>query len=200
MKQRYINCIKLLKNNKKNGKILDLGCGDGALTYMLFKEGYNSEGIDLSAEGINLAINMHKKKKTNCNFHHGDISNLSSNSYDGLICSDVIEHVDDPAKLIEESLRVVKKGGCVIFSTPIKITENPLDKEHIIEWFPNEWKSLFNKYENVSFEQSHPVALMELMNWGKIKLILIVISLLTNIFLVRSRFRYFALQYAILTK
>jgi 2-polyprenyl-3-methyl-5-hydroxy-6-metoxy-1,4-benzoquinol methylase len=49
VKQRYINCIKLLKKNKNNGKILDLGCGDGALTYMLFKEGYNAEGIDISA-------------------------------------------------------------------------------------------------------------------------------------------------------
>ena len=102
--------------------------------------------------------------------------------------------------MIEESLRVVKKGGCVIFSTPIRITESPLDKDHIMEWFPKEWKSLFNKYENVSFEQSHPVALMELMNWGKIRLIIMIISLFKNILLVRSRFRYFAIQYAILTK
>ena len=63
VKQRYINCIKLIKSKIKHGRILDLGCGDGALTYMLFKEGYFAEGIDLSEEGINLAINMHKKKK-----------------------------------------------------------------------------------------------------------------------------------------
>lgn len=36
----------------KKRKFLDLGCGNGFLTYLLFKEGYNGYGVDLSRRGI----------------------------------------------------------------------------------------------------------------------------------------------------
>jgi 2-polyprenyl-3-methyl-5-hydroxy-6-metoxy-1,4-benzoquinol methylase len=200
VKQRYMKCMQLLKNNCKSGKVLDVGCGDGAMTYMLFKDGYEASGVDISEKGIELAVEMHTKNNTNCIFHCEDIKNLPSQVYDGLICSDVIEHVENPQSLIEESLRVVKKGGCIVFSTPVRITEHPLDKEHLIEWFPDEWKALFSDYDNVTYAQSHPVALMELMNWGKLRIVIQFLSLFKNIFFIKSRFRYFSLQYAIIKK
>jgi 2-polyprenyl-3-methyl-5-hydroxy-6-metoxy-1,4-benzoquinol methylase len=58
---RYIKCIELLKEktNKKELKVLDVGCGDGALTYLLDKNGYEATGIDQSKIGIELAILEH---------------------------------------------------------------------------------------------------------------------------------------------
>jgi len=200
VKQRYIKCIQLLSDNCKSGKVLDVGCGDGAMTYMLFKKGYEASGVDISEKGIELAVEMHSKRQTNCSFYCEDIANLPDHTYDGLICSDVIEHVEDPQKLIKEATRVVKKGGCIVFSTPIRITEHPLDQEHLVEWFPEEWKELFSDFDNVTYAKSHPVALMELMNWGKMRVFIQMISLFKNVFFIESRFRYFALQYAIIKK
>ena len=49
VKARYQLCIDLLKRHQpphNNQSVLDLGCGDGALTWMLLQSGYSASGID----------------------------------------------------------------------------------------------------------------------------------------------------------
>ncbi|MGD9807402.1 MAG: methyltransferase domain-containing protein [Deferribacterales bacterium] len=87
--------------------ILDVGCGNGALTNGL--EGYDITGLDKSVE----ALKYYKHKK-----QHGSIDELpfEDNSFDFLICSDVLEHLDANAFIsaINELKRVSKKYILII--------------------------------------------------------------------------------------
>lgn len=50
--------LDFLSAGLKNRKILDLGCGNGALVRFLLDKGYDAYGTDASEQGINIALNL----------------------------------------------------------------------------------------------------------------------------------------------
>lgn len=203
---RYKNVISLVENNVdiKGKSVLDVGCGDGVLSYLMSQKGLEASGVDSSREAIDFAK---QKTKNAIDFRVGDVYSLpwGDDSFDIVVSSDVIEHLDDVGKYISEIKRVLKKGGVCVLSTPIRITEKPLDSEHVVEWFEGEYHDLIESLfiEN-TFYKSHPVCFMEIMTvpifnkpWGKLFInILSMIGL--NVFeTFKSNFRYMALQYSV---
>jgi 2-polyprenyl-3-methyl-5-hydroxy-6-metoxy-1,4-benzoquinol methylase len=122
---------------KGGESILDLGCGDGALTYLLYQHGAQCTGVDLNDIGLALAKTMFDKRGGEAKFIKY-LNEVPSESQDLVICADVIEHVPDPDTLLLEAKRVLKSKGKIIISTPIKLSEHPIDREHIKEYFPSE--------------------------------------------------------------
>ncbi|MFH1626574.1 MAG: class I SAM-dependent methyltransferase [bacterium] len=105
-------------NIKKKAKILEVGSGLGYLTYSLNKAGYDCEGIDYSDTATNFANNFFGNK-----YFQGTIETFSENNeekYDVVIATEVIEHIIDPNSFIKSTLKVLKSGGTLIFTTPIK--------------------------------------------------------------------------------
>jgi len=147
-----------------------------------------------------LAKEQHQIRKTDCLFQCKHSAELPDESYDAIVCSDVIEHVEDFQGLIMDIYRLLKPMGVAVISTPIRISKIPTDKEHLTEWFSEDYKQLFDSFSDVRFSQSHPIALMELMNWGYMRAAINLFSLIHNPFFWGKPFRYFALQYAILKK
>lgn len=99
-------------------KILENGSGLGYLTYAFNKAGYDCDGLDYSDTATDFANNYFGKK-----FTQGTIESFSEshkNTYDLVIATEVIEHVVDPNSFIEHSLKVLKPGGVLILTTPIK--------------------------------------------------------------------------------
>jgi len=96
--------------------ILDAGCGEGFTMDRLKKNGIGEkiEGIEYSKDAISLG----KKLFTNLIFKLGSVYNLphKDNSFDLVICTEVLEHVDNPIKALQEVLRTSKKYA--IFSVP----------------------------------------------------------------------------------
>ena len=127
--ERYIQSIENpkvpehIKNLIKNNKIIsiaDLGCGDGALIHALKKEFQKVKvtGIDISPRRINALRSKFPKDKFYCK----DVcnTNLKKNSFDFIISSQVIEHVEDDKKLVKEIGRLLKKKGFVVIDSVIK--------------------------------------------------------------------------------
>ncbi|MDB9380723.1 class I SAM-dependent methyltransferase [Nodularia spumigena CS-584] len=186
--------------NLKGSKILDVGCGDGVLTNMLARQGCQTSGIDYSLEAIRYA-QLNSDPCLKIDFRQGSVYALpwTDQTFDIVVSSDVIEHLTDVNKFLEELVRVTRKGGLVVISTPVRFTERPLDEEHVIEWFPDEFVNVISRHmANANFCVSHPVSLMELQQSRYLfKLLMSIYSLLENPFLKSdSRWRYFALQYA----
>ena len=96
--------------------VLDVGCGEGFTLARLKKEKIGSlyEGIDNSDESIALANQLHPKlivKK-------GNIYELPyrSKSFDLVVCTEVLEHLDNPKKAYKELIRVSRKY--ILLSVP----------------------------------------------------------------------------------
>jgi len=103
-------------------KILEVGCGIGG-----FLE-YNSNvhGIDINPDLINIC----KKKKLNASLMELDKIPFDDNKYNSVLLDNVLEHIQNPKKLILEIKRVLKNDGILLISVPGKKGFKH-DKDHI---------------------------------------------------------------------
>lgn len=184
-------------------KILDIGCGDGALSYLLSqKEGFVI-GVDDSDEAI-----MFAKKKTknirNMEFIKASAYHLpfKRNCFDYVISSDVIEHLQEPGKMLAEIRRIFYEECKVIITTPLRFTEEPLDKMHIQEFFESDFRRLLSDYfMEIEIIKSHPLVFMELENRHFLVKYLFNLSNLLfrfNPFEKTNGWRYYAMQTAVI--
>lgn len=119
-KARYEFAAKLVK---KGMKVLDVGCGTGYGSAIL-ADGAHVFGIDNDHEAIKFA---RKKFGAKANFQLGEATKLKfRNKEFDLVCAfEVIEHLKDPDKFLEEAKRVLQGGGKLILSTPNQASHSP---------------------------------------------------------------------------
>lgn len=148
-------------------RLLDLGCGDGALAGVLHSRlGARVTGVDTSSNGIELAARMFRARGLEGDFRQiaGYDTGLAADTFDVVVCSEVIEHVDDPVAMLSEIRRVLAPTGRVILTTPIRFSEEPLDPMHVQEWFVGDFVALCGTVfgEPLRVIKSHPVFWYEL--------------------------------------
>jgi ubiquinone/menaquinone biosynthesis C-methylase UbiE len=107
-----------------NLEILDVCCGTGNAVPILEKKNklFNYTGIDFSKHMLRRAESKYGKI-LNVNFFQKNINTVlpfPDNSFNILLCINALYVLDDHTFLIKEFSRVVKKGGMIIVSTPIK--------------------------------------------------------------------------------
>lgn len=97
--------------------LLDIGCGGGYLTNYLATLGHKVTGVDLSNQSLDIA---RKNDVT------GSVEYLRASAYElpfkegtfDVVCAmDLLEHVENPAQVIKEASRLLKKGGLFFFHT-----------------------------------------------------------------------------------
>ena len=100
----------------KPRRVLDVGCGEGFTLERLHKAhlGDKLVGIDF----LKTAIEIGKKERPHLDLRVGTIYDIQAkdSSFDLVICSEVLEHVDDPGKALSELTRVSSKY--VLLSVP----------------------------------------------------------------------------------
>lgn len=103
-------------NPNLNSEILDVGCGAGNLLEKLI--GKRIIGIDLSE--FLLGIARERLRGNNIELIVGAAENLPfpDNSFDKVVCSEVLEHVLSPESVIVEIHRICKKDGELILTIP----------------------------------------------------------------------------------
>jgi 2-polyprenyl-3-methyl-5-hydroxy-6-metoxy-1,4-benzoquinol methylase len=207
VKARYQKCLALLVEkvgDLDHMKVLDFGCGDGVLTYELARQGAASYGIDLSFTAVQFAQYKHRQLGSTASFCAGSCYETSfpSQYFDALISTEVIEHVQEPERFLREIERGLRVGGTAVISTPVRFTETPLDKMHVIEWFPEAFKNVIRAvFPQAEFAYSHPLFWYEGINWsGKTRLLINLLSFIRNPFLSMGKWRYPCIQYAIIVK
>ena len=113
--RRDIICF-LLRFCKKDSKILEIGCSGGVLLECLKKEGFNNIfGIDKSPEAIKKC-----KEKGIENASGKDATNtgFSENSFDIVIASDILEHIENDFEAVGEWNRILRQNGILIMFVP----------------------------------------------------------------------------------
>lgn len=121
----FIDCVERLRHALKKEKneihILDVGCGNGLqMTFPLGALGYSVAGIDLHESSISFA--NEKNIFSNVKFLLSDIEHLQkiahSQKFDVIIFSDILEHVNNPEKLLKDAHSVLKPDGIILISIP----------------------------------------------------------------------------------
>lgn len=146
----YVEFIKDIKGLKPKS-ILDVGCGEGFTLERLRKKkiGEKLEGIDY----LKTAIEIGRKIHPNVTLKQGTAYALpyKDNSFDLVICSEVLEHLVYPDKALEELRRVTRKYAVLsVPNEPIFMISNFLrgknwsrwgnDIEHINHWSTGAFK------------------------------------------------------------
>src|SRR5687767_2356200 len=89
--------------------ILEIGCSGGPLLQRLRAAGYTDlTGIDVSAPAIELAV---ARGVSNVSVMDGAALEFVTARFDVVIASDVLEHIEDETKALNEWTRVLKPGG-----------------------------------------------------------------------------------------
>lgn len=104
--------IPFLSNYVPGGsRIADIGCGDGYGSYKLNQAGYDVVGLDISTEMVEKA--KARLENESLHFVQGDIAKLpfETESFDALMAINSLEWTEQPAKALEELIRIIKKEG-----------------------------------------------------------------------------------------
>lgn len=134
----YLPIIKVL-GDRKNLKMLDLGCGNGSMANKLIDLGYDVYGVDASLSGIEIA-----KQKNPNRFFCYDLSSgkipleLEQIKFDLIISTEVIEHLYSPHSFVKLCGEILINGNAkeIVFTTPYH------------GYFKNLILSVFNKWDS----------------------------------------------------
>lgn len=105
--QKMLNLVQ-----KHSGKdVLDIGCGHGFNCIELNKRGYKCVGIEINKKYV-------KEAQKYIEAHHmsAEKLNFPDKSFDTILMLEVLEHLEDPYKALEEIVRVTRKN--LILSVP----------------------------------------------------------------------------------
>ena len=114
--------INFIKENidLEDKSLIDVGCGGGLLCENLTSKNTKVKGIDMSNEAIEIAKAHQSLNNLNIDYQKISLEELikeSKKKYDVLTCLELIEHVPDPEKLIQDCIKITKKNSELFFST-----------------------------------------------------------------------------------
>ena len=100
----------------RTSRVLDVGTSTGANLRLLRDLGFHAvDGLDFSNEAIRYC-----RERGLGLVRYGDVCSMpfADGSFDLLLATDIIEHVDDDAKALGEIARVLRPGGKVLITVP----------------------------------------------------------------------------------
>ena len=140
----YHEAINIFHNkgiifNQKN--VADIGCGTGNLLQIL-SEKKNITSLT-GFEYSDVVIEIAKKTCPKANFFQFDIYKGSSQKFDILFCTEVLEHLLYPDKALKNILNMIDDNGILLLTVPNGRTDIFLG--HINFWSPESWKIFIEK-------------------------------------------------------
>ncbi|HMK84457.1 MAG TPA: bifunctional 2-polyprenyl-6-hydroxyphenol methylase/3-demethylubiquinol 3-O-methyltransferase UbiG [Steroidobacteraceae bacterium] len=103
-----------------SSKILDVGCGGGILCESMAGAGARVLGIDLAQPVLEVARLHALEAKVSVEYRAIAAEDLALErpaEFDAVTCMEMLEHVPDPAAMIDTLARLVRPGGSIVVST-----------------------------------------------------------------------------------
>lgn len=129
--------------NLQGKKLLDVGCGGGILSESMARRGATVTAIDMGKAPLSVAKLHALEADVEIDYQQITVEELAKKmpgEFDAVTCMEMLEHVPDPASVINACKTLVKPGGQVFFST---INRNPksyafaiIGAEYILNMLP----------------------------------------------------------------
>ena len=158
--------------NLDGKRVLDVGCGGGILTESLCKSGATVTGIDLSTKALKVAELHQLESGTTVRYRSisaEDLAKEDPHSYDVVTCMEMLEHVPDPASVVQACANLCKPGGYLFFST---LNRNPksylfaiIGAEYILQLLPkgtHQYEKFIKPSELAQFTRAAGLEVIEL--------------------------------------
>jgi SAM-dependent methyltransferase len=137
-------------------RVLDAACGVGYGSKMFAEAGAREVvGIDSAAEVLDA---VRGDLPSSVSLVAGDVTHLpfESGSFDVVACFETIEHVVNPAEVLDEFARVLTADGVLVISTPNRRVFTPGNPHHDRELTPEELEELLtSRFANVRLVRQH---------------------------------------------
>lgn len=140
---------------KNDEKILEVGCGNGYYLNLLNKLGFNLilVGIDNDALALRDARKIIRDNRVKLELADANKLPFGDNSFDKVIISEVIEHIEEEQKVLSEIYRVLKPRGVMVLTTcnvgypflwdPVNWILQHMFNNHIKKGF---WAGIWNQH------------------------------------------------------
>jgi SAM-dependent methyltransferase len=153
--KRYQNRLRVIRETVKPGPLLEIGCGKGDLLSLVAGE-YEAEGIDISSHAVEA---LRDRRAFRVRQDDIQVSPLEEDYYEGIAAFNVLEHLREPAPVLQKIVKALRPGGALIGSVPYNaavlgrfhtLLTNIMDRTHVSTYSPDRWRGLF---EEAGFRQ-----------------------------------------------
>lgn len=118
--------------------VIDVGCGDGGAIKFCANQGANIIYLDINADKV-AALETQLQNSPAASVRGivgtGDSIDLPADSADKIVCTEVLEHVEDPAAVMAEMYRVGKPGAFYLLTVPHEAGESVMKDTAPVQYF-----------------------------------------------------------------
>lgn len=144
--------------------LIDIGCGGGLLSEPMRRIGFEVTAIDASIKNIKTATLHAAQQDLTIDYRALTVEQLleaepdKAQSYDVVLCMEVIEHVADPDMFLKNTAKLLKPGGLMVLATLNRTLKAHalaiIGAEYILGWLPkgtHDWNKFLKPSELKGF-------------------------------------------------
>ncbi|OJI07244.1 MAG: hypothetical protein COX02_01790 [Candidatus Vogelbacteria bacterium CG22_combo_CG10-13_8_21_14_all_37_9] len=122
-----------------SGNLLDLGCGESPYHFLVKNKPIKYFGVDIT-EASNFDY-----QRTDITHFDGQKIPFPDNYFDNIICTEVLEHVENYQALVDDVFRVLKPNGQALFTVPWSARYHYIPYDYF-RYTPSTLNKIFSQY------------------------------------------------------
>ena len=142
---QVLSVYRHLRRHRKllHGRIVDVGCGESPYRHLVSTTTQeNYVGVDIQD-----AVSFGYDRKDVVTFD-GENLPFADDSFDSCLCTEVLEHVPEPTRLVDEMFRVMRKGGWIFVTVPWSARTHYMPHDYQ-RFTPTKLALMFKKFDSV---------------------------------------------------
>jgi 2-polyprenyl-6-hydroxyphenyl methylase/3-demethylubiquinone-9 3-methyltransferase len=160
--------LRVLRRRRGVYEVVDIGCGAGTQSALWAQAGHVVHGLDISQELVELARRRATEAGFSIDFRVGTATDLpwAEASMDVCLVPELLEHVQDWRRCLDEFARILKPGGVLFLSTDNKLC--PKQEEFnlpLYSWYPARFKRYCERLAVTTRPQLVNYARFPAINW-----------------------------------